>query len=99
MSARLIVAEAAEADLRANFAWYEERSPGLGRAFFASVETKLSLIAQSPQIFRQRIGPYRLAATERFPFAIYFIWDERNAIVSVRRSLHFKQNRQPRLRD
>lgn len=57
------------------------------------------MIAQSPQIFRQRVGPYRLAATERFPFAIYFIWDERTAMVTVRRSLHFKQDRRPRLRD
>lgn len=99
MSARLIVAPAAEADLHENFTWYEKRSPGLGHAFIACVETKLSVIAQSPQIFRQRVGPYRLAATERFPFAIYFIWDERTAMVTVRRILHFKQDRRPRLRD
>lgn len=98
MSARLIVAPAAETDLHENFAWYEERSPGLGRAFVVSVETKLSLITHSPQIFRQRVGPYRLAATERFPFAIYFIWDERNSLVTIRRILHFKQDRRPRLR-
>ncbi len=98
MSVRLIVAPTAEADLRENFTWYQERSLGLGGAFVASVETKLSLIAQSPQIFRQRVVPYRLAATERFPFAIYFIWDERNSLVTVRRILHFKQDRRPRLR-
>jgi toxin ParE1/3/4 len=40
---------------------------------------------------------YRLAATTRFPYAIYFIWDEANAIVAVRRVLHFKQDRRPRL--
>lgn len=97
MSFRLTVAPAAEADLRENFAWYEERSPGLGHAFLESVEAKLIVISGSPQIFRKRAGPYRLAATERFPFAIYFIWDETNAGIAVRRILHFKQDRRPRL--
>lgn len=98
MSVRLIVAPAAETDLRENFAWYEARSQGLGRAFVDSVETKLELIARSPQLFRPRVGPYRLAATRRFPFAIYFIWDERNAVITVRRILHFKQDRRAGLR-
>jgi toxin ParE1/3/4 len=97
VSARLVVAPAAEADLLENFRWYEERSPGLGHALVASVEAKLNTIADSPQIFRKRIGLYRLAATARFPFAIYFIWDEANALVTVRRILHFKQDRRPRL--
>lgn len=39
------------------------------------------------------LAPYRLAATERFPYAIYFIWDEATGIVTVRRVLHFKQDR------
>lgn len=46
---------------------------------------------RAPQLFRQRVGSYRLAVTERFPCAIYFIWDEANGIVSVRRVLHAKQ--------
>jgi plasmid stabilization system protein ParE len=94
---RLIVAPRAEADLREGFGWYEERSVGLGHAFVESVERKLGVIAASPQIFRQRMGAYRLAATERFPYAIYFIWDEARGLITVRRILHFKQDRVPRL--
>lgn len=97
MSVRLIVAPTAEADLQENVLWYEQRSRGLGLAFLASVEAKLTEIAASPQIFRKRVGAYRLAATTRFPFAIYFIWDESNALVTIRRVLHFKQDRRPRL--
>jgi len=58
----------------------------------AASKPTLDLIAQSPQLFRQRSGPHRLAATARFPYAIYFIWDEVNQIVAVRRVLHFKQD-------
>jgi plasmid stabilization system protein ParE len=97
VSARLVVAPAAETDLHENFRWYEQRSPGLGLAFLESVEAKLTVIAASPQLFRKRVGDYRLAATPRFPFAIYFIWDEAHALVTVRRILHFKQDRRRRL--
>ncbi len=92
MSCRLIVSVRAETDLREAFVWYEQRTSGLGHDFLRCVETKLELLARSPQLFRQRFGPHRLAATARFPYAIYFIWDEVNRIVAVRRVLHFKQD-------
>ena len=92
MSCRLIVSARAETDLREAFIWYEQRTVGLGHDFLRCVEAKLELIAQSPQLFHQRSGPHRLAATARFPYAIYFIWDEANQIVAVRRVLHFKQD-------
>ena len=72
MSCRLVVAPRAEADLRESFLWYEQRSSGLGHDFIRCVETKFVLLAGSPQLFRIRSGPYRLAATERFPYAIYY---------------------------
>jgi hypothetical protein len=58
---------------------------------------KLGVISVSPQLFLGRIGAYRLAATERFPYAIYFIWDEGGGLVTVRRILHFKRDRRSRL--
>jgi plasmid stabilization system protein ParE len=99
VSVQLIVAPQAEIDLCESFAWYEERSPGLGHAFVQCVETKLTVISGTPQIFRKRVGPFRLAATERFPYAIYFIWEEATALITVRRILHFKQDSRRRLRD
>lgn len=92
MSCRLIVSARAETDLHEAFIWYEQQTIGLGHDFLRCVETKLDLIAQSPQLFRQRAGLHRLAATARFPYAIYFIWDEVNQIVAIRRVLHFKQD-------
>mgnify|MGYP002642295215 FL=1 len=96
MNCRLVVAHRAENDIREAFDWYEKRSPGLGHDFLHKIEIKFERIARSPQLFRQRSGPYRLAATERFPYAIYFIWDEINAVAAVRRVLHFKQDSRPR---
>jgi plasmid stabilization system protein ParE len=92
VSCRLIVGPEAEEDIREAFNWYSDRSPELGMDFILRVETELKQIAETPQMFRKRFGAYRLAATERFPYGIYFIWDEANAVVAVRRVLHFKQD-------
>jgi plasmid stabilization system protein ParE len=94
---RLIVAPQAEADLRDAFLWYEQKSAGLGHDFLQRADTKLDQIARSPQLFRLRHGRSRLAPTERFPYAIYFIWDESRQVVSVLRVLHFKQDSRPRV--
>lgn len=94
---RLIVAPRAEADLRDAFLWYEQKSADLGHDFLHRMETKFGQIVESPQHFRLRVRAYRLAANERFPYAIYFIWDEPNRVVTVRRVLHFKQDSRPRI--
>ena len=61
------------------------------------VETRLKLLRHSPQLFRKRFGPYRLAPTKRFPYAIYYIWDEANHLVLVRRFLHLREDSQPKV--
>lgn len=95
MTCRLIVSNRAETDLKEAFLWYEQRSVGLGYDFLHCVEAKLVVITQAPRLFRKRSGPHRLALTDRFPYAIYFIWNEDRQIVSVRRVLHFRQESRP----
>ena len=74
------------------FKWYEARSTGLGHEFLRCVEARLNLIARLPHIFRQRGPLHRLAKIDRFPYAIYFIWEDSQAHVAVRRVLHFAQD-------
>ncbi len=93
---RLIVAPQAEADLRDAFMWYETKAAGLGHDFLRRVEMRLDQIASSPQLFRLRWQRFRLAPVERFPYAIYFIWDETSGSAVVGRVLHFKQDSRPR---
>jgi toxin ParE1/3/4 len=92
---RLIVAPQAEADLRDAFMWYEEKSAGLGHDFLHRVELRLEQIVNTPQVFRLRWHRFRLAPIERFPYAIYFIWDETGNRVTVGRVLHFKRAARP----
>jgi plasmid stabilization system protein ParE len=97
MAQVLVIAGSAETDLAEAFKWYEERSVGLGHEFLRCVDAKLGVIVRDPQLFRKRFAHYRLAATARFPYAIYFIWDEAQSRVVVRRVLHFAQDAHPRL--
>lgn len=99
MIPRLIVAPQAESDLRLIFDWYESRAPRLGHTFMEAVERRLAFIHAAPHVFRRRFESYRLASIERFPYAIYFIWDEVRGIITIRRILHFKQDQRSRLGD
>ncbi len=87
-----IVSSQAEADLVEAFDFYEEKVPGLGSEFVRSVDAEFARIRRSPLAFRIRLRPHRMAMTERFPYAIYFIYDESANFVSVRRILHFAQD-------
>jgi plasmid stabilization system protein ParE len=93
----LRISSQAEADITAVFDWYEARSEGLGVDFVRRVDIAIAMAQQSPRLFRKRVGEYRLAMTPRFPYAVYFIFDETSNIVSVRRVLRFSQNRDAHL--
>ena len=92
MGCELLISSRANADLTSAYEWYESRVPGLGVDFIRRVDATLQLIQHSPQIFRTRRGKMCLAMTPRFPFAIYFIWDESARFISVARILRFSQD-------
>lgn len=92
MSRGLIVSSRAHSDILQTFEWYERRTVGLGVDFIRRVDSAIELIQRSPQLFRQRHGPIRMAITSRFPYAIYFIWDEPRRAISIRRILHLSRN-------
>ncbi len=98
MARELIVSSRADADLSEAFEWYESRLPGLGVDFVRRVDAALQLVQRSPQMFRRRRGAMRMAMTTRFPYAIYFIWDEASDRISVRRALHYAQDSSAHLR-
>jgi plasmid stabilization system protein ParE len=97
MPRELIVSSRANEDLTHAHRWYEERLPGLGADFVRRVDATLDLVQHSPQLFRERRGRMRMAMMSRFPYAIYFIWDEAGGFISVRRILHFSQDATKRL--
>ncbi len=94
-----VVSSEAETDLVEAFDFYENKVAGLGREFVRSVDAEFARIQRQPLAYRLRDRLHRLAMTERFPYAIYFIYDETANFVSVRRILHFAQDASFQLSD
>lgn len=74
---RLRVSAAAEEELQAAVAWYEEQRPGLGKEFFAEVGRVLSLILRNPAMgspvprVRAEYGTRRVPL-RRFPYFVMY---------------------------
>jgi hypothetical protein len=93
----LWIASEAERDLVSAVEKYREQGLHLAVDFICCIDATMILIRRSPQLFRKRRGEARMAMTHRFPYAVYFIWDEPAGIISIRRILHFAQNAPDRL--
>ncbi len=61
----------AEREIEQAASWYDERSPGLGLEFIASVRAKLEQILETPELWPALRGTRRVL-TSRFPFAIVY---------------------------
>ncbi len=70
---RLLVRDAAEADIREAVRWYDERAPGLGSEFLRAVDVALAEITRMPERYPLVRGEARRALLRRFPYALYFV--------------------------
>jgi plasmid stabilization system protein ParE len=87
---RLVVREAAEADIAEAARWYEQRSPGLGSEFLRAVDVTLAEIARMPERYPIVRGGARRALLRRFPYAVFFV--VRPNLVSVIACLHARRD-------
>ncbi len=87
---RLVVREAAEADIVEAARWYEQRSPGLGGEFLRAVDVTLAEIARMPERYPVVRSRARRALLRRFPYAVYFVATPE--LVSVFACLHARRD-------
>jgi plasmid stabilization system protein ParE len=95
VTARVVVRPEAEADIDDAYAWYEERSSGLGERFLAAVDDALVAVRTTPQRFPHVHQDADLviqrALLKRFPYALFFIRDDARSLTSVIACLHARQ--------
>ena len=72
MTPRLVFRPQAQSELVDARGWYEERRPGLGRAFATGVEEAVAGIVQNPLAYPRVHGDTRRVLVQRFPYAIDF---------------------------
>lgn len=81
MTHRIIVRPEAEDDLYAAFDWYESQRAGLGRDFAREISRCIDAIAESPSLHAPIDGVIRRALARRFPFAVYYLTNEKEVVV------------------
>ena len=72
MIGQVIYLPEASAEVAAAYAWYEERSPGLGEDFLRCVEAAVLTIQRHPQLHPIAADDFRHALIRRFPFEIFY---------------------------
>lgn len=81
MSQQLIIRSPAERDLLEAFQYYESVVPGLGATFVQRVDEAIAAITLAPAGFRKRYGEFRLLVVNRFPYGVFYLFDD--TVVSV----------------
>jgi plasmid stabilization system protein ParE len=80
---RLIFSPQAGADIKSIYRWYESQRPGLGREFKLAVEAATSRIRRAPQSFRIASNPFHRALVRRFPFEVFYEFDDERVVIHL----------------
>lgn len=70
---RLIVRQAAEADIATGYEWYEEQHDGLGSEFVEEISSTIAAVHSEPLRFPTTFRKLRRALVHRFPYGIFFV--------------------------
>ncbi len=86
----LLLRREAAADLVEAVEWYDARRGGLGGDFLTAVRAVLTSIEESPERFPLVRGDVRRAPLRRFPYAIFYIVEEDQTVVTA--CMHFRRD-------
>jgi toxin ParE1/3/4 len=86
----LLVRKEAAADLVEAVEWYDGRRGGLGSEFLAAVRAALADIEESPERFPIVRGDVRRVRLQRFPYAVFYIVEEDQTVVTA--CMHFRRD-------
>jgi plasmid stabilization system protein ParE len=84
----LIVRALAEADLSSTFRWYETQQPGLGEDFLSCVDSALASLRENPLMYPKAYKHLRRVLLRRFPYAVFYLVDEKKSSVTILAVLH-----------
>ena len=81
MAIELHVKEVVYEDLDEACAWYERQRSGLSAYFITRVDECIQRIAAAPNSFAKASGNYRRALVKRFPYAVFYQYDDRKITI------------------
>jgi len=83
---KLVINPFAELDATDAANWYNRKRDGLGNEFLLALEAKINAIRRNPEQFKVEYKGIRRAFTERFPYGVFFIFE--NDVVYVLAIVH-----------
>jgi plasmid stabilization system protein ParE len=93
MSNTLHVVQSALDDIQNALDWYESQSAGLEQRFHKALMERLKFIQTYPEATPFLDKRFRGVQLKKFPFTIYYNYDETNAFVRVAAILHNKRDK------
>ena len=93
MSYPIHIFKAALDDMQEALDWYDSQSTGLEQRFSKEVNQRLSFISQKPEASPVRAENFRGTQLKKFPYTIYYDFDEAIGIVYIAAVLHDKRDR------
>jgi plasmid stabilization system protein ParE len=89
---RIVVRQAAEADLNRARDWYSVEAPNVVPRFEAELDAAFQRIAETPRQFRTVVRDARRAHLRVFPYEVWFREHEQLRIVEVIAVVHDRQD-------
>lgn len=93
MSNTLHVIQSALDDIQNALDWYESQNAGLEQRFHKGLMERLKFIQTYPEATSFFDKRFRGVQLKKFPFTIYYNYDEVNAVVRVTAVLHNKRDK------
>ena len=78
---RIQILDCAKDDLVAGYLFYEEKEPGLGDYFLASLYSDIESLKIFAGVHPKSYKEYLRALSNRFPFAIYYTHDKDTVLI------------------
>jgi plasmid stabilization system protein ParE len=70
-----------EGEIVEAMAWYHLRSEQLDLAFYRAYADVLSVISETPELYRKIYGEVRRVIMRRFPYAVFYVFDGSEVVV------------------
>jgi plasmid stabilization system protein ParE len=92
MAADFIFLPEAEQDIAESYAWYEEQAPYLGEQFLLCIDASILSIRRTPNLYAIAYQRYRRALLRRFPYAIFYEYEEKRKQIVIYSVFHCAQD-------
>jgi plasmid stabilization system protein ParE len=94
MAAELVFAEEAEHDISDAYAYYERQRIGLGEDFLTRLDARIQTLRRSPKALAPYYQDYRRALLRKYPYAVYYLYDDADDRVTVYGIFHTSRDPQ-----